>query len=231
MVELNNINKLTNQSNTDGQRDKEATHPGQHRAGPRESVSWGRRGWGARGLVATWKLCLCALRARPSWDWLFSWLLFGQTLSCRDPMHRLSPTQLGRRPTGRQTLPALDAKCSFGHSKKRRRHLCVPLCRELLITKTQREMGPNLSPAHPNCHLHVQPRKQKARECRNDGGGVSEWSNTNQQKGTLLPQAERGMCLYDLFKVTSQNHQHSQTLGRGKPFSYIPGVGGSGKNK
>lgn len=86
-------------------------------------------------------------------------------------MHRLSPTQLGRRPTGRQTLPALDAKCSFGHSKKRRRHLCVPLCRELLITKTQREMGPNLSPAHPNCHLHVQPRKQKARECRNDGGG------------------------------------------------------------
>lgn len=60
---------------------------------------------------------LCALRARPSWDWLFSWLLFGQTLSCRDPMHPSFTTQLGRRPTGRQTLPALDAKCSFGHSK------------------------------------------------------------------------------------------------------------------
>ena len=45
MVELN-MNELTNQSNTDGQRDKEAIHPGQHRAGPRESVSWVRRGQG-----------------------------------------------------------------------------------------------------------------------------------------------------------------------------------------
>lgn len=33
------------------------------------------------------------------------------------PCTRLSPTQLGRRSTGRQTLPALDARCSFGHSK------------------------------------------------------------------------------------------------------------------
>lgn len=52
MVELN-IYELTNQSNTDGQGYKEAIHPGQHIAGPRESVSWGRRGRGARGLVAT----------------------------------------------------------------------------------------------------------------------------------------------------------------------------------
>lgn len=97
-------------------------------------------------------------------------------------------------------------------------------------------MGPNHSPAHPNCHLHVQPRKQKARECRNDGeGGAIRMAirmiKHESTESTLLPQAERGMCLYDLFKVTSQNHQHSQALGRGKPFSYIPGVGGSEKNK
>ena len=82
----------------------------------------------------------------------------------------------------------------------------------------------------PNSHLHSQPREQKARERRNDGE-PSKKNKRRQQKGTTLPQAERGMYLYDLLllQVTPQNDGYSQALRHGKPLSYKPAVGVSGK--
>lgn len=108
--------------------------------------------WVGVSRVATQKLDLCASRGRSHWNWLFSRLLFRQTLSYRDLaalFSRQASWEGGLLHQKAASHPqALSAKCSFRHSKNADDTL-VSLCVEnFLITKTEIDRAKSQAPKH-----------------------------------------------------------------------------------